>query len=42
MTQVKFAQWSDEGEWHDAQEEEDGIHNLVEEYDWDSDSHQDF
>jgi hypothetical protein len=42
MTQVKFAQWYDDGDWHDAQEEEDGISGLLEEYGWDSDNNQDF
>jgi hypothetical protein len=42
MTQVKFAQWSDDGEWYDAHEENDGIDDLIEGYDWNPDDNQDF
>ena len=40
--QIRFAQWSDEPEWYDTMEIEDGIDGMVDGYDWDPDDEQDF
>jgi hypothetical protein len=40
--QIRFAQWSDEPEWHDTMEIEDGIDGMVDGYDWDPDDELDF
>ena len=40
--QVKFAEWSDETEWHDARGEDHNINEILGEYEWESDDVLDF